>query len=312
MPATINRRGLWLGAAFIILGEFFFASMGVGIRFVADSLPNESIVFFRNLFGLCLLAPWLLRGGRPGLRTEVPHLHLLRGVAGVSAMYCFFYAIAQIPLAEAMLLKLSSPLFIPVIAFLWLHERIGPRVWLAIGTGFAGVLLILRPGLEGVSPVALIALLGGLFAAIAKVTVRRLSRTEPAVRIVFYFALIATLVSSVPVTWSWHTPTPEELGWLLGLSLFATLGQLCLTTGMSLAPAAHMGAFGYFSVVFGAAYGWLLWDERLLWPTVAGSLLIFLSGLVAGGVGWRRRAGNTAAQAPAIESWQSGPAMRQR
>jgi drug/metabolite transporter (DMT)-like permease len=280
---------LWMGAAFIVVGELMFASMGVGIRMVAASTPNEVIVFFRNLFGLALLTPWLLNRELGGFRTSVTHLHLLRGIAGVSAMYCFFYAIANMPLADAMLLKLSSPLFIPFVALVWLGEKIGARVWLALAVGFAGVVLILRPGLEAVSPVAIVALLGGLFAAIAKVTVRRLSRSEPPVRIVFYFALVAASVSAVPLIWAWQTPTLGALVWLFGIAVFATLGQLCLTSGMSMAPAARMGAFGYFSVVFGAAYGWLLWDERLLWWTVAGSLLIFVSGLLAGSERRRRR-----------------------
>jgi drug/metabolite transporter (DMT)-like permease len=262
-----------------------FASMGVAVRIVSDTLPNEAIVFFRNLFGLVLLAPLLVRRGLPGLQTSVPHLHLLRGVAGVSAMYCFFYAISHMPLAEAMVLKLTSPLFIPLVALLWLQEGVSGRVWLAIGLGFTGVLLIMRPGLEGFSPVALIAVLGGVFAALAKVTVRRLSRTEPTLRIVFYFALIAALVSCVPMTWAWVDPSPQALAWMLAVALFATLGQLCLTQGLSMAPAARMGAFGYFSVIFGAAYGWLLWDERLLWWTLAGSLLIFFSGILAGSSG---------------------------
>jgi drug/metabolite transporter (DMT)-like permease len=282
MLALGDRGDFWLGAAFIVCGELMFASMGVCIRSVSDTLPNESVVFFRNLLGLALLAPWLLRRGSGGLGTRVAHLHLLRGLAGVSAMYCFFYAIAHIPLAEAMLLKLTSPLFIPMVALLWLNESVTPRVWLAVGIGFGGVLLILHPGLAGISRVALIALLGGVFAAVAKVTVRRLSRTEPALRIVFYFALTGTLISSVPLLWAWRTPAAEDLAWLLGVGLLATMGQLCLTAGMSRAPAARMGAFGYFSVIFGAAYGWLLWDERLMWWTVAGSLLIFMSGLLAG------------------------------
>ncbi len=276
------RQNLWLGAAFIVAGELMFASMGVAIRLVAHALPNESIVFFRNLFGLCLLAPWLLRPGLPGLRTSVPHLHLLRGIAGVSAMYCFFYAIAHMPLADAMLLKLTSPLFMPLVALIWLHEEVNPRVWLAIAIGFCGVLLILRPSLQGISPVALIALLGGLFAAVAKVTVRRLSRTEPPLRIVFFFALTAGLISAIPLAWAWTTPSLEAVGWLLAVALFATLGQVCLTRGLSLAPAARMGTFGYFSVIFGAAYGWLLWDEILAWWTVAGSLLILVAGLLVG------------------------------
>lgn len=274
-------QNLWLGAVFVITGELMFASMGVGIRFVAEELPNELIVFFRNLISLFLLAPWLLRGGIGGFKTSVPHLHLLRGIAGVSAMYCFFYAIANIPLADAMLLKLTSPLFIPLVALFWLREPVSTRVWLAIAIGFGGVIFILRPGLDGVSPVALIALLGGMFASVAKVTVRRLSSSEPPLRIVFYFALTAALISSVPLTWAWQTPSPTAFGWLLAVALFATLGQVCLTNGLSLAPAARMGSFGYFAVIFGAAYGWLLWDEVLMWWTVAGTVLIVTAGMLA-------------------------------
>jgi drug/metabolite transporter (DMT)-like permease len=204
-------------------------------------------------------------------------------------MYCFFYAIVHIPLADAMLLKLTAPLFMPLVALAWLGERVSAMVWLAIGIGFAGVLLILRPGLDGVSMVALVALLGGLFAAVAKVTVRRLSRSEPPLRIVFYFALIAGLISTVPLAWAWHDPTPAAMGWMLAVALFATLGQICLTRGLSLAPAARMGAFGYFSVVFGAAYGWLLWDEVLAWTTLAGFLLIMLAGFLVGSGSLRPR-----------------------
>jgi len=269
-----------LGAALVICGELMFASMGVGIRFVANELPNEAIVFFRNLLSLFLLAPLLVRSD-VGFATRVLHLHLLRGAAGVSAMYCFFYAIANIPLADAMLLKLTAPLFIPLVALFWLRESLTSRIWLAIAIGFGGVLLILRPGLEEMSPVASIAVLGGMFAAVAKVTVRRLSRSEPPLRIVFHFALTATLVSGIPLLWAWQTPSPFALGWLLVIALFATLGQLCLTNGLSLAPAAHMGSFGYFAVIFGAAYGWLLWDEVLTWWTVAGAVLIVYAGVLA-------------------------------
>jgi drug/metabolite transporter (DMT)-like permease len=125
----------------------------------------------------------------------VPGLHLLRAAAGVTAMYCFYYAIANIPLADAMLLKLTAPIFMPVIAVLWLQERVTGTLALGLCVGFIGVTVVLDPSLDehglAVSPIALIGLLGGVLAALAKVTVRRLSRSEPTTRIVFYFALIA-------------------------------------------------------------------------------------------------------------------------
>jgi drug/metabolite transporter (DMT)-like permease len=281
-----TQRNLIIGASFIVLGELCFATMGVGIRFVSIELPNEMIVFARNLVGLMLLAPWLLRRGIGNVATRVPGLHLLRAVAGVSAMYCFFYALAHLPLAEAMLLKLTAPVFIPVVAVLWLHERVNALLWMALGIGFAGVVVILDPTLDGhsamVSPIALIGLFGGMLAALAKVTVRRLSRSEPPARIVFYFALIAGTVSSVPLFWTWQTPSPAALLWLLGIAVSATLGQLALTRGLSLAPASRMGAFGYFAVIFGAAFGWLIWDEQVTLSLVVGSLLIAVGGVLAG------------------------------
>ncbi len=277
MPST---RPLLIGALCIVLGEFCFASMGVGVRMVSGQLPNEVVVFFRNAFGLLILLPWLLRRGVGGLRTRVPMLHLLRGVAGVSAMYCFFYAIAHLPLAEAMLLKLTAPLFIPLVALLWLHEGVSPKVWLGLGVGFAGVVVILEPGLRGVSPVALIGLLGGALAALAKVTVRRLSQDEPTSRILVYFALVATSISATPLLWAWQTPSLPMFGWLLVLAGCATLGQFLLTTGLSLAPAAKMGTFGYFAVVFGAGYGWLIWDEQLSPGFFVGSSLVAVAGVL--------------------------------
>jgi drug/metabolite transporter (DMT)-like permease len=282
VPAPAESGDLLRGALLVVAAEFMFASMGASIRMVAGEVPNAGVVFFRNLIGLSVLTPLLLYRGVEDLRTRVAHLHLLRGLAGLCAMYCFFYAIANMPLAEAMLLKLSAPLFIPLVALLWLGEAVpGPVRW-ALLVGFAGVALILRPDFSGLSPVAFIALLGGLFAAVAKVSVRRLSRTEPTTRIVFYFALTGTVVSFVPLLYYWQTPSPQAWLWLLALGLFATLGQLLLTQGLSLAPAARVGTFGFFAVIFGAFYGWLFWDEVLRWTTLAGSLLVLYAGITAG------------------------------
>jgi drug/metabolite transporter (DMT)-like permease len=307
-----RNQSLLLGAAFIVTGELCFATMGVFIRFVSAELDTEMIVFARNLIALALLLPWLLhRGVGIGLATSVPGLHLLRAAAGVSAMYCFFYAIANLPLAEAMLLKLTAPMFMPLIAVVWLHERVSATLFLALGIGFAGVAVILDPqfGTDGfeVSPVALIGLLGGVLAALAKVTVRRLARSEPSARIVFYFALIAGAISSVPLLWAWQIPSLFALLLLLGVALAATLGQLALTRGLSLAPASRMGVFGYSAVVFGAAYGWLLWAEPLSWDTIIGTLLIAAAGLLAA-----RAAHGSGRLAAAVPSAPATPAEVRR
>lgn len=276
----IYTQSIVRGAVFIVASEFLIAAMGAIIKSVAEGLPNEMIVFFRNLFGLLALVPLLTRAGMPGLKTRVFHLHLVRALAGVAAMYCFFYAIAHIKLADAMLLKLTTPILIPVVAFFWLQERLSRLVRFALLVGFAGVFLIIRPGLD-LDWVMLIALVGSAMAALAKVAIRRLSTTEPAVRIVFYFAGIAAVVSAVPLLWGWQTPTFGQWASLLAIGPLATLAQLLMTRGYASAPASRVGIFTYSSVIFGASLGWWFWDELWDLVSIAGAVLVASAGAMA-------------------------------
>ena len=277
----LYRQNAVIGATLIVASELLFASMGAAVKLAAATLNNEMIVFMRNAVGLGLLVPLLLHNGTLGsLATRVPHLHLLRAAAGVAAMYCFFHALGHLQLADGMLLKMTAPLFIPMIAFLWLRELPGWLLILAVPVGFAGVLLVLDPGGE-FKPAALIGLLGGMLAALAKVTVRRLTRTEPATRIVFYFSVLAMLISTLPLLWSWRTPTTDELGLLILVGATGTAGQFLLTRGYAAATAAQVAPFTYFSVIFAAIYGYLFWREVLSAQFLAGALLIAAAGIMA-------------------------------
>ena len=269
------------GALLILFSELMFASMGATVKAAATlGLSNEMLVFMRNLLGLFIIAPILLRYGVKEFKTEVYPLHLLRAVLGLAAMYCFFYVLAELALADAMLLKMTAPIFMPLIALLWLRERVGQLAIFAIPLGLVGVALVLKPDGE-LNWVALIGLLGGLLAAMAKVTVRRLGHSESSSRIVFYFALNATVLSALPLLWAWQIPSPTEWGLLLLLGLFGTAGQLMLSRGYAVAPAARVSPFTYFSVIFGAAYGYLFWNETLDWLFIAGALLIAVAGVMA-------------------------------
>ncbi|MFC3151157.1 DMT family transporter [Litoribrevibacter euphylliae] len=264
----------------LLVAEFLLASMGAIIKVLALDLPNEMIVFFRNLFGLMAILPMLLTMGSSLFKTECFHYHLLRATVGVTAMYCFFYSIGHIAFAEAMLVKLSAPLFIPIIAFLWLGERISNWSKLAIVIGFIGVAIILDPDASEFTLIALIGLAGAALASLAKVTIRRMGATEPSARIVFYFALLSTLISSVPLLWAWKTPTLEALSLLCLMGTIGTIGQLMMTKAYTLALPGRIAPFTYASLVYASIYGWVFWDESLRWATIIGSLLIFVSGLL--------------------------------
>lgn len=276
----LYRQNLLHGAFLILSSELMFASMGAAVKAVSVGLPTEVVVFMRNLMGLFFLLPLVYRLGPTGLSTTALHLHMLRALVGVSAMYCFFYALSRLPLADGMLLKMTAPIFMPVVAYWWLKETAPRLAILAVPVGLLGVALVLKP--EGdLSWAALVGLLGGFLAAIAKVTVRRLSRTEPTVRVVFYFGLNALLISAVPLAWAWQTPTPREWALLAFMGLTGTLGQLMLTRGYAVATASQASPFTYFSVLFGAGYGYLFWGELLDLYFVAGALLIGFAGLLA-------------------------------
>ena len=276
----LYRQNLLLGALFILVAEFFFASMGAAVKTVTADLPSEMAVFMRNIFGLGLMIPLVWRRGLVGLKTEIMPVHLLRSLAGVSAMYCFFYVLANLKLADGMLLKMTAPLFMPLIALFWLGERLRRQTLIALIIGFIGVLLVLNPEGE-FNRIALVGLLGGALAALAKVSLRRLGRTEPSVRVVFYFALLSSLISAIPMYWHWQMPNTSE--WMLFalVGLMGTLGQLFLTRGYAIASAAAVSPFTYASVLFGAAYGYLFWDEVISLQFTLGALLIALAGVLA-------------------------------
>jgi drug/metabolite transporter (DMT)-like permease len=268
------------GALLMLASGLLFSTMGALVKHLSAHLPNEMVVFFRSAMGLLALLPWVLHRGVSQLKTKKLRGHLGRGLAGVAAMYCYFYAIAHLPLAEATLLNYSTPLFVPFIAAAWLGEKISRKLWTAIATGFVGILLILKPGLDLFTPVSLIGLASGMFAALAMVSIRRLTHTEPTLRIVFYFSAVCTAVSAVPLIWRWQTPDPGLWAILIGMGALASLAQLLLTRAYSHAPAAQVGPFTYSTVVFAAAIGWIFWGEIPDLLSFGGTALVCLAGIM--------------------------------
>lgn len=264
----------------MIASGLLFSTMGALIKYISTQLPNEMVVFFRSAMGLLVLMPWVWQRGLSQMKTKHLRGHLLRGLAGLAAMYCYFYAIAHLPLAEATLLNYSTPLFVPFIAATWLGEKISRRLWVAIGTGFAGILLILKPGMEIFTPVSLIGAASGLFAALAMVSIRRLTHSEPTLRIIFYFSAVCTAVSAVPLLWRWQSPGPDLWVLLVAVGVLASLAQSLLTRAYSCAPAAQVGPFTYSTVVFAAIAGGVFWGEIPDILSLAGAVLVCLAGIL--------------------------------
>ena len=267
------------GALLILLGEALLAVMGALIKHLSQELPTELIVFYRNLFGLLLLLPIIFKSGFSQLKTQQLPMHILRASLGLTAMYGFFFVLGNMPLAEAFLVKLTTPFFMPIVAALWLGESIRRKNLAAIIIGFVGVIFILRPGTDSFEPIAIIGLGAAALAGSAKVCIRKMGGTENSVTIVFYFGLFSSCLSLIPLLWSWQVPLMHHWPYILCMGLMGTLGQLALTRAYRIANPGQIGPYVYSSVVYGAALGWFIWGEALLISTLIGSALIIAAGL---------------------------------
>ena len=289
----MHQDNLPRGALLMLASGLLFAAMGALIKNLSTSLPNEMVVFFRSFVGLLALTPWLMHHGPSYFATRRVGAHLLRALTGLAAMYCFFYALGRLPLAEAVLLNYSAPLFIPLAALLWVGEGFSRALWWPIAIGFIGIGLILKPGMELFTPTALIGLAAGILSALAMAGIRRLTSTEPAVRIVFYFSLTATLVSAVPMLWAWQTPAPELWLKLLAVGVLASGAQILMTRAYAQAPAAQVGPFSYGIVVFAGLFGWAFWGELPDLLSLSGVLLVIAAGILTIRLGGRAVAPDT-------------------
>ncbi len=281
-PPPRRRDRPVAGGLWVLASALLFAGVGALVKAASAELPSEVVVFFRNAVAMAFLLPWLmLRKRGLSLKTSCLHLHLLRSAAGLSAMYCFFWTLKTMRLADATLLCYTQPIFIPLIERLWLKEPVPRDTLAAVLLGFVGIAFVLKPGSGLFQPAGLVGLAGGALVALAMVGIRRMTATEPVPRVVFYFTTFGTLVSAVPLAWAWRTPGEGALAALVAIGGLAIIAQMCLTRGYSLAPAGQVGPFNYANVVFAAVLGWLFWGERLDLPTAVGAGITCAAGIIA-------------------------------
>jgi drug/metabolite transporter (DMT)-like permease len=272
-----------VGIRYMAAAAFFFSVMSLLVKAAGQRLPVQEVVLARSSVGAALCWYSLRRRGVP-LWGQQRRLLLLRGLLGYAGLSCFFYALVHLPLADATVIQYTNPVFTALLAVLFLSEHIRPRDFLLVVASLVGVVLMARPAFlfggldERLDSVAVgVALAGAVFSAAAYVTVRRLSRTEDAVVIVFYFALIAT-VGSVPLT-AMNAVLPTAWEWvaLAGIGVVTQVAQVFLTKGLREERAGRAMAIGYMQIVFAALWGLVFFAE---FPDAwggAGALVIILS-----------------------------------
>jgi drug/metabolite transporter (DMT)-like permease len=269
--ASPLRGALWMTGAVTC-----FAVMAVAIRLLEHRQNAIDIAFWRSVIGVSLMLPFMLRGLRQGLFTTRRHgMLFLRAALTYLAMTAYFYAVATINIVDAVALNTTLPLWITVLAALLLGERVGLRRWVATAIGFAGALIILRPGFIAVSPAAMMALGSAVLYSGAAIVVKLLSRTEPATRIVFFMNLYLLLIAAGPAAWRWNLPTWDTVPYLLAIGLSGTLAHVCNTRALAAADASFIAPFDFLRLVMVTLAGWLIFnDPGSVWTWV-GAIVVF-------------------------------------
>ncbi|HEX4056096.1 MAG TPA: DMT family transporter [Tepidisphaeraceae bacterium] len=266
------------GAALIVTAFLLVAVMSALGKSAAVS--TSAIVFFQNFISLLLFLPWSLHDGVAGLKTHHLLLHGVRGMGGVLSQALMFIAILKMPLMNTVLLSNSAPLFIPLIAWIWLNEKIGIRTAISLIVGFVGVLLILKPGPDLLrNPAALVATAAAICSAIALVTVNRLSSTEPTYRILFYYFLTASLLTAPFLPFHWHSPDEKQWLCLFGIGTCQAAAQLLIIFAYYYATPGRIAPFNYSVVVFSGVIGWIVWHNRPDALALVGVLLVTAGGI---------------------------------
>jgi len=270
-----------LGFSAMTMSILLFALMDASVKWLGGIYPTTQIMFFRCAVALVpIVVIIFLRGGPGVLRTRQKTLHLLRSVFGIGAMGLAFYAFAQMPLAEAISILHTAPLFMTLLSVLLLREKVGMRRWSAIIFGFAGMLLVLRPGADMLASGSLYMLGAAFLIGCTTIIIRHLGKLDDPVCITFYFTVTGLLASLVGLTLQgWQTPPLNDLILLCLVGLLGGMAQYLMTLSYRYLAVGTLAPLKYLSIVFGGIIAYLVWGEIPDQQSVLGIGIIVASGL---------------------------------
>lgn len=271
----------------MVAASLCFALMSVSVKVASDDLNFATIIAGRSVVVVLVsLVATLLQ--KSNLWPANPGLVLWRSITGFAAMCCYFYAISAIALADAVALQYTSPIFVALLASLWLKERVQTRTWAMIWLAFLGILLIVSPDFSHFDPRGLAALGSAALASLSYLSVRQLRDSDSPETIVLNFGLFS-LLAAIPGMFLWDATLPTTLsGWtaLIGTGVFAAGGQILMTHSFRYGEAAVMSAFSYATVLFSAFFGVWWFGESMSWTSALGVALVVAAGA---GVSIRRK-----------------------
>ena len=277
-PAVrLDSSQLRRAVGFMVASTVLFGFMAVCIRLASTQLHAFEIACFRNLFGFVFTLPLLWRHGPGMLRTNKLPLYFFRCCIGIVSMLCGFWAIAHLPLAQAIAISYSTPIFVTIGAVFFLGEVVRARRWSAVIIGFIGVVVLMHPGTDDFRMASLVAVAAAVASATAAINIKFLSRTEKADTIVVWTTMLWVPLSLLPALWVWQMPAGWTWLWIVLSGFLGTTAHMCWTRALALADASLLTPISFLQVLVVGVFGWWLFGEKVTQWTVAGAAIIFAS-----------------------------------
>jgi len=279
MPVP-SREEVRRGILYMVLSVAVFAVVNALVKYEEAVYPVSQVTFFRSIFALVFSCGLVMReGGFSILRTRRVAEHVGRGTLQFISMVSIFVAYHLMPLADAVAVTFSSPLFLTLLSIPVLGEKVGRHRWGAVIVGFIGVLIMVRPGPGSFSYGAALALVNAGLGASVTIALRRMSLTERPATLVTYQALVATALSLVILPFGWVDLTWQGAIGLASIGLISGTGQILWTQAFKMVPAAILAPFSYTSMIWSIGFGYLIWGDLPTPMLIVGACVVVMSGL---------------------------------
>jgi len=291
----------------MVVTTVLFTAMHAAIRHVTRELPPIQVAFFRTFFGLLIFLPVVVRSGLGFLHTRRVGMHLLRAGMNICAMFLFFTALSLTPISKVTALSFTSPLFLALLSVVFLGERMRVRRWTATLLGFAGMLMIVRPGFVELDTGSLMVVISAAIWSVTMIVIKLLLKTESSLTITGYMSIFMSVFALGPALYVWEHPSLDAWMWMVFIGVIGTAAQLLLAEALNQADAGAIMPFDFLKLVWASLFGYFLFAETPDAYTWIGAAIIFASGtyiaysesVVAREV--RRAAKAAAATTPAVD-----------
>jgi len=275
----IKEKTVLNGIGLMIMATVLFSIMHASIKFMSTSMHPFVIAFFRNLFGLLVIAPWFIKYGLKPLKTNRIKLHMARSFFNVIAMLTFFYSLSITPLADVASLAFTAPLFASILAVIFLKEIVGIKRVIAIIFGFIGALIVIDPVYSSINNGHILILLSASMWSVSLIIIKILGRTESSVTITSYMVIIMIPLSAVAAYFYWELPTLKDLFYLMIIGVCGTGAQMLLAQALRQGDTSIIMPFDFLKLIWAVGIGYLFFFEVPSLNTWIGSIVIFLSTL---------------------------------